>query len=143
MNKMRIYLSGRGLGHYRPLLDGLKKQVERGALPFRENRNRNQFVFLDDLLSLKGEIVGTNIHNGMSVDLYTLLQDGVIAFGAVKKIALEILDDVKRGNLTLDRGYVESLDRSLPNVGYVYRYNRQMIAPYLIRHGLADWIALP
>ena len=57
-NNWRIYLNGRGYRHCRPFLDWCKTLPE-----VKEDRKGNKYIFVNDLLKYKGQLVGTNLHN--------------------------------------------------------------------------------
>ena len=135
-NNWRIYLYGRGLGHYRPFLRWCEERVEEGELPLRKDRNGRKFILINDLLPYKGKIVGTK-HNEKRCDLATFLHDGVVAFGQVKQLAEKILDD---GNPIIKKKFEAYLNMELPNVGYVCICIPDIVKPYLDEVGLGEWL---
>lgn len=131
-NTWRIYLEGRGLGHYRPLLNWCKQAVEDGRLPRRIDRNGQQYILVNDLLPYKGQLVGTCSANSSRLDLPAFLADGVIAFGEVKKLMVRIYaenPDIEKKLAPYAGG----------NLGYVALYAD--ISKYIIDVGLGDWIS--
>lgn len=135
-NSWRIYLSGRGLGGFRPFLGWARKQVSEKNLPFRADKNGRQYIFFNDLLPYKGTGAGTNRHNNMNVNIYVLLTDGLIAFGEVKKLSRKI---AKENQEKLGK-YYNSLMCDIPHLGRVWIDNKEIISPYLVEVGLQEWL---
>lgn len=77
-NNWRIYLTGRGYRHCRPFLDWCKTLPE-----VKEDRKRNRYIFVNDLLKYKGQLVGTNLHNKTRLNWQTWLKNEVVAFDEV------------------------------------------------------------
>ena len=77
-NNWRIYLTGRGYRHCRPFLDWCKTLPE-----VKEDRKRNKYIFVNDLLKYKGQLVGTNLHNKTRLNWQIWLKNEVVAFDEV------------------------------------------------------------
>lgn len=77
-NNWRIYLSGRGYRHCRPFLDWCKELPE-----VKEDRKGNKYIFVNDLLKYKGQLVGTNLHNQTRLNWQTWFKNEVVAFDEV------------------------------------------------------------
>ena len=77
-NNWRIYLTGRGYRHCRPFLDWCKTLPE-----VKKDRKRNRYIFVNDLLKYKGQLVGTNLHNKTRLNWQTWLKNEVVAFDEV------------------------------------------------------------
>ena len=99
-NNWRIYLSGRGYRHCRPFLDWCKTLPE-----VKEDRKGNKYIFVNDLLKYKGQLVGTNLHNKTRLSWRTWFLNQVIAFNEVDKfieslnLSQEVIEDLKRYKL--------------------------------------------
>ncbi|WP_338943686.1 hypothetical protein KST27_01035 [Fusobacterium nucleatum] len=77
-NNWRIYLNGRGYRHCRPFLDWCKTLPE-----VKEDRKGNKYIFVNDLLKYKGQLVGTNLHNKTRLNWQIWLKNEVVAFDEV------------------------------------------------------------
>ena len=77
-NNWRIYLNGRGYRHCRPFLDWCKTLPE-----VKEDRKGNKYIFVNNLLKYKGQLVGTNLHNQTRLNWQTWLKNQVVAFDEV------------------------------------------------------------
>ena len=77
-NNWRIYLTGRGYRHCRPFLDWCKTLPE-----VKEDRKGNKYIFVNDLLKYKGQLVGTNLHNQTRLNWQIWLKNEVVAFDEV------------------------------------------------------------
>lgn len=77
-NNWRIYLTGRGYRHCRPFLDWCKTLPE-----VKKDRKRNRYIFVNNLLKYKGQLVGTNLHNKTRLNWQTWLKNEVVAFDEV------------------------------------------------------------
>ena len=77
-NNWRIYLTGRGYRHCRPFLDWCKTLPE-----VKEDRKGNKYIFVNDLLKYKGQLVGTNLHNKTRLNWQIWLKNEVVAFDEV------------------------------------------------------------
>ena len=95
-NKWRIYLTGRGYRHCRPFLDWCKELPE-----VKEDRKGNKYIFVNDLLKYKGQLVGTNLHNQTHLNWQTWLKNEVVAFDEVNNfiaglnLPAEIMEKIK------------------------------------------------
>lgn len=95
-NNWRIYLSGRGYRHCRPFLDWCKELPE-----VKEDRKGNKYIFVNDLLKYKGQLVGTNLHNQTRLNWQTWLKNEVVAFDEVNNfiaglnLPAEIMEKIK------------------------------------------------
>jgi hypothetical protein len=78
MSNWRIYLNGRGYRHCRPFLDWCKTLPE-----VKEDRKGNKYIFVNNLLKYKGQLVGTNLHNQTRLNWQTWLKNQVVAFDEV------------------------------------------------------------
>ena len=77
-NNWRIYLTGRGYRHCRPFLDWCKELPE-----VKEDRNGKKYIFVNDLLKYKGQLVGTNLHNQTRLSWQDWFKNEVVAFDEV------------------------------------------------------------
>lgn len=77
-NNWRIYLNGRGYRHCRPFLDWCKTLPE-----VKEDRKGNKYIFVNNLLKYKGQLVGTNLHNKTRLNWQIWLKNEVVAFDEV------------------------------------------------------------
>lgn len=95
-NNWRIYLTGRGYRHCRPFLDWCKELPE-----VKEDRKGNKYIFVNDLLKYKGQLVGTNLHNQTRLNWQTWLKNEVVAFDEVNNfiaglnLPAEIMEKIK------------------------------------------------
>ena len=95
-NNWRIYLSGRGYRHCRPFLDWCKTLPE-----VKEDRKGNKYIFVNELLKYKGQLVGTNLHNQSRLNWQTWLKNEVVAFEEVNNfiaglnLPAEIMEKIK------------------------------------------------
>ena len=105
-----------------------------GILPGRVDKNGNLFIYVNDLLPYKWQIVYVN-GQVKRIDICEVLQDGIIAGGNIKKLAQKILAGSKDN---LSDIYIQHLECGL--LGYVAACNTNVIAPYLQEVGLEGWI---
>lgn len=95
-NNWRIYLNGRGYRHCRPFLDWCKTLPE-----VKEDRKGNKYIFVNDLLKYKGQLVGTNLHNQTRLNWQTWLKNEVVAFDEVNNfiaglnLSAEIMEKIR------------------------------------------------
>ena len=95
-NNWRIYLNGRGYRHCRPFLDWCKTLPE-----VKEDRKGNKYIFVNNLLKYKGQLVGTNLHNQTRLNWQTWLKNQVVAFDEVNNfisglnLPAEIMEKIK------------------------------------------------
>ena len=95
-NNWRIYLNGRGYRHCRPFLDWCKTLPE-----VKEDRKGNKYIFVNDLLKYKGQLVGTNLHNKTRLNWQTWLKNEVVAFDEVNNfiaglnLSAEIMEKIR------------------------------------------------
>lgn len=95
-NNWRIYLNGRGYRHCRPFLDWCKTLPE-----VKEDRKGNKYIFVNDLLKYKGQLVGTNLHNQTCLNWQTWLKNEVVAFDEVNNfiaglnLSAEIMEKIR------------------------------------------------
>lgn len=139
-NNWRIYLNGRGYRHCRPFLNFLKGEAtERAAemmkqfnggetLPpqVKKDKNGNPFIFVNDLLPLKGKLIGTNIHNMEKLKLTTWFKNEVVAFGEVNKY----LETLKKEEQERIKKY---------GWGQFWLYDCKNVETHLKKLGLEKW----
>lgn len=95
-NNWRIYLNGRGYRHCRPFLDWCKTLPE-----VKEDRKGNKYIFVNNLLKYKGQLVGTNLHNQTRLNWQTWLKNEVVAFDEVNNfiaglnLSAEIMEKIR------------------------------------------------
>lgn len=95
-NNWRIYLSGRGYRHCRPFLDWCKELPE-----VKEDRKGNKYIFVNDLLKYKGQLVGTNLHNQTRLNWQDWFKNEVVAFDEVNNfiaglnLPSEIIEEIR------------------------------------------------
>lgn len=95
-NNWRIYLNGRGYRHCRPFLDWCKTLPE-----VKEDRKGNKYIFVNNLLKYKGQLVGTNLHNQTRLNCQTWLKNEVVAFDEVNNfiaglnLSAEIMEKIR------------------------------------------------
>ena len=95
-NNWRIYLTGRGYRHCRPFLDWCKTLPE-----VKEDRKGNKYIFVNDLLKYKGQLVGTNLHNKTRLNWQIWLKNEVVAFDEVNNfiaglnLSAEIMEKIR------------------------------------------------
>lgn len=95
-NNWRIYLTGRGYRHCRPFLDWTKQNVS-----LRTDRNGKEYIFVNDLLKYKGQLVGTNLHNQTRLSWQDWFKNEVVAFDEVNNfiaglnLPVEIIEKIR------------------------------------------------
>lgn len=136
-NNWRIYLTGKGLGGYRPFLEWVKKNMK-----LRTDRNGYQFIFVNDLLPYKGKMVGTNIHNSNYLNISTWFNSKLIAFKEADKfvemlLTGEELNDRQRKVISEDYPMYDHMNQL-----WLYDSKVDERRKWLSSVGLEDWAEL-
>jgi len=134
VNDWKIYLWGKASRTNEHLINWCRNAVKTGKLPKRVDENGNLFIYVNDLLPYKWHIFYVN-GCAERIDIYEVLQDGIIANGEIKKLAQKILAGSKDN---LSDVYIQHLECGL--LGYVAACNTSVIAPYLQEVGLEGWL---
>ena len=94
--RLRIYYTIKGLKTDYGILQFLRQQVDKGYLENRIDSKNKPYVWLDDLLKYKDELIVFNSAAGIKYkrkfDLELLLHDGLIAFDSIYKFAQQYPD---------------------------------------------------
>lgn len=125
-NNWRIYLSGRGYRHCRPFLDWCKELPE-----VKSDKKGNKYIFVNDLLKYKGQLVGTNLHNQTRLNWQTWLKNEVVAFDEVNNFI---------AGLNLPAKIIEKI-RIYGVAGTLYsNFKNEELKGFFKTVGLEEWI---
>jgi hypothetical protein len=133
-NDWRIYLWGMARRTNKHLIEWCRDAVKNGRLPKRIDHNGLLYIYVNDLLPYKWQIVYVN-GRVKRIDIYEVLQDGIIAGGEVKKLVDKIITD---GAKDIYHGYLPDLQAG--RLGYVAFDNPKGVGPYLEAVGLGEWL---
>lgn len=133
-NDWRIYLWGKAYRTNKHLIEWCRDAVKDGRLPKRIDDNGLLYIYVNDLLPYKWQIVYVN-GRAKRIDIYEVLQDGIIANGEIKKLVDKIITD---GAKDIYHGYLPDLQAG--RLGYVAVYNPKGVGPYLEAVGLGEWL---
>ena len=133
-NDWRIYLWGKARRTNKHLIEWCLDAVKEGRLPKRIDSNGQLYLYINDLLPYKGQFYKHTIQTD-NINIMCILEDGIIANGAVKKLIEQIMQDGATG---IQPGYLPDLRAG--RLGYVAAYNAQGVGPYLQNVGLGDWL---
>ena len=133
-NDWRIYLWGKAHRTNKYLIEWCRNAVKTGILPGRVDKNGNLFIYVNDLLPYKWQIVYVN-RRAKSIDIFEVLQNGIIANEEIKKLVDKIITD---GAKDIYHGYLPDLQAG--RLGYVAFYNPKGVGPYLEAVGLGEWL---
>ena len=135
VNDWKIYLWGKAYRTNEHLINWCRNAVKKGKLPKRVDKNGNLFIYVNDLLPYNWQIIYVNGWAESRIDIYNVLQDGIIADGKVKKLAKKIMAG---SGVYLSDAYIQELECGF--LGYVAACNTSVIAPYLQAVGLGGWL---
>lgn len=125
-NNWRIYLTGRGYRHCRPFLDWCKTLPE-----VKKDRKRNRYIFVNDLLKYKGQLVGTNLHNKTRLNWQTWLKNEVVAFDEVNNFITGLNLPAEIMEKTRVYGISTTLDSN---------FKKEELKVFFKTAGLEEWI---
>ena len=133
-NDWRIYLWGMARRTNKHLIDWCLDAVKDGRLPKRIDSNGQLYIYVNDLLPHKREFYKTAVQSD-TINIMSIIRDGIIASGKIKRLVDKILADGATG---IQPGYLPDLRAG--RLGYVANYNPDVIGPYLQAVGLGDWL---
>ena len=133
-NDWRIYLWGMARRTNKHLIEWCRDAVKDGRVPKRIDDNGLLYIYVNDLLPYKWQVVYIN-GQVKRIDIFEVLQDGIIAGGEVKRLVDKIITD---GAKDIYHGYLPDLQAG--RLGYVAFYNPKGVGPYLEAAGLGEWL---